>query len=478
MHFSLFSVPPQAEWHAWLSRYRSQLPLPQEGSTEAELVVQVATETGRNLLFLSPFVRPADVLPAAWTFSAAWAAFLRLKEVSKIQRNLKEFVGALRDDSYPSRRDTMSFFTSAICKGSHLDQPSFYDARYFCVLDGVAQTVGQYVGRCAASVIESNRCMDLFRSSLWTNTIRAHRSNPSVLGFLAEKAVLGHLASIEVVARLLGRKDLLRERVEVRTFKHGTEAATLHSSAPVALYIPEEFNYRAVDCVLRIIDRGIEKPTAHPVRRSKRSAWQQSRAGANKKKKLLATANVGAVSSPSVAIPAAPSDGEEEDDDEKKERGLKAEQADAAMGGSSSSGAASSSAAAPAAIAPAVTTTVTLLPIQVTIASCVSQSKRERSFRFFERRAAWYADFKDDPRTAIRFRFAFVVRRCAMQDAEDSIALEHDGESDTFQLSFFPLAAIDEQLDRAVDSPAGATAAAAAHNSPPRLLLPEPSKRR
>ena len=71
----------------------------------------------------------------------------------------------------------------------------------------------------------------------------------------------------------------------------------------------------------------------------------------------------------------------------------------------------------------------------------------------------------------------FVVRRCAMQDAEQAVALEHDrvpGDT-TFQLSFFSLAAIDEQLDRAVDSPAAATAAA--HNSPPRLLLPEPSKR-
>jgi len=56
-----------------------------------DCVAKFAIETGRNLLFLSPFVRPTSVAPADWTFAAAWEAFLHLKEVSKVQRNLLDF---------------------------------------------------------------------------------------------------------------------------------------------------------------------------------------------------------------------------------------------------------------------------------------------------------------------------------------------------------------------------------------------------
>ena len=440
-----------------------------EGSTSEELVGKIAVETGRNLLFLSPFIRPANISPNDWTFAAAWEAFIHLKEVSKIQRNLKKFVGDLKDDSYPSRFDALDFMTSAICKGSHLDEPEFYDARYFCVLDGIAHTIGQYVGRCAASVIEANRRLDLFRSSLWINTIRSHRSNPSVLGFLVEKAVLGYLSNIDVVMRLLDRNDLRHESVEVRTFKHGTEAATL-SSAPVTLYIPEEFNYKAVDCVLRIIDRKHEKPSSQATRKSKRGTRGGGKKQDKKKKKNQKTsAAATAASSSSAATAVDPSSDPEVNDAEEKQSEEEEEQGDQNMTPADVISSSASAAAAAAPAAGAVSTIVTLLPIQVTIAASVSQSKRERSFRFFERRAAWLADFQEDPRAEIRLRFAFIVRRCAMQEAESAVAVDHDG-IDQFQLSFFSLAAMDEQqqLDRAVDSP---TPSAPKHNSPPRLQL-------
>ena len=176
--------------------------------------------------------------------------------------------------------------TSPRCRGSHLDQPEFYDALYFCELDGVAQTVGQYAARCAASVIEANRRLDLFRQSLWINTVRAHRGNPSVLGFLVEKAVLGFLSTSDVLSRLLRQPDLRSQRVVVRTFKRGTESSSLDSSAPVTLDIPEEFNYKAVGCVLRIIEQRQVKPIAQPNRKSeRRSAPTRALAAQRKKQK-------------------------------------------------------------------------------------------------------------------------------------------------------------------------------------------------
>ena len=418
--------------------------MPEEGASEDECVAKIAIETGRNLLFLSPFIRPASIAPAEWTFAAAWEAFLQLKEVSKIQRNVKKFVGALSQDSgYPNRRDALAFMASAICKGSHLDQPEFYDARYFCVLDGIAHTVGQYVARCAATVIEANRRLDLFRESLWINTVRAHRGNPSVLGFLVEKAVLGFLSTNDVLSRLLGQPDLRSQRVEVRSFKRGTESSSLDSSSPVTLYIPEEFNYKAVDCVVRIIERRKVNHIAEPSRKSARRLARPGAAPAPRKQQKHAAA---------ASVSSAP------DDDDSEEP--------SADGNMASDDASSSAAACPIASEPS--TVVTLLPVQVTIVESISAAKRARSLRFWEQRAAWLTDFQGDLNAQIRFRFAFVVRQCAMQADEPSVAIGHNG-AESFQLSFFPLADVNEQLDRAVDSPAAA--AATQRTSPPKLKL-------
>ena len=111
---------------------------------------------------------------------------------------------------------------------------------------------------------------------------------------------------------------------------------------------------------------------------------------------------------------------------------------------------------------------MTLMLVQVTIAENISAARRARSLRFFEQRAAWCTDFQGDPSAQIRFRFAFVVRQCAMQVDEPSVIIDHQG-TESFQLSFFSLAAVNEQLDRAVDSPG--TAVATQRTSPPKLKL-------
>ncbi len=429
------------EWDAWLDRNRTLLPQVDDGFTEDEQVAKIAVETGRNMLFLSPFIRPATAVPEDWTFSAAWAAFLRLIEVSKIHRNLKDFVGRLTPESYPSRRDALDFIASAICCGPvQVDMPNFYDARYFCVLEGIAHTVGQYISRCAASVMESQRRLDLFRDSLWINTIRLQRTNPSVLGFLVEKAVLGYLSLGEVVARVLHRPELRSQRVEVRSFKLGTEASSLTSASVLTLYIPEEFNYKAVDAVLRIVERRQEKPQAQPSRKSKRT----SKDAPSKRAKVATSAAAAAAAASSGAARHGATH-----PDEAEVEGEIAFDHDPP------------------------TTTVTLVPLQITTTGAVSATKRAKSFRFFERRAAWLADFQDDARVMIHYHFAFIVRRCAMEVEEPKVAFGHDETDGSFHLTFVPLATVNEQLDRAVDSPASSAAAASAaqQRSPPKLHL-------
>lgn len=350
------------------------------------------------MLFLSPFIRPPHVAVEAWTFEAAWTAFLQLKEVAVIERNLQCFVSALDEQRYPSRKDVLEFMASAVCRGRVVDAPKLYDARYFCVLNGVAHTIGQYVSCCVARLIETHHRMELFRDRRWLTTIQEHRANPSVLGFLVEKAAIGCLSDIQVVARLLRRPDLLSERVEVRTFGRGTESSSLGKGV-VTLYIPTEFNYKAVDAVLRIVDRRYEHSQPQPKRAS------------SKRKHSSAVALT----------------------------------VDAAAGAAS----ASSSNLAGASSALPFSTTVTLLPIQITVSDSVSEAKRAASFRFFERRAAWCDDFRDDARARIQLHFAFIVRQCAVRPEEKALRVD-GGSQDSFDLSFFSLSELDPQLGRVV----------------------------
>jgi len=147
----------------------------------------------------------------------------------------------------------------------------YYDARYFYEKDGVGCTVSHYVDRCVYSVIESECQFDLLQDNRLLKCIRDSHDNPSVLGFLVEKAVISHLSNIQILAKVLNRRDLLHERVVVRKFGQGTEQSWLDSNATVALYIPEDFNYKAVDAVIRIIDRPVKKLLASPSRKSKRT---------------------------------------------------------------------------------------------------------------------------------------------------------------------------------------------------------------
>lgn len=472
-----------------MTQHRDQLPIPEDGLTIEELITKISIETGRNLLFLYPFIRPTQILSSDWTFTAAWNAFIQAKEVSKIHKNLQKFIKKLIEAKQEyTLNKSLSFMTSAICKGPHMDMTDYYDARYFCVLDGIAHCVSQYIARCAASVIEEQCRIDLFRSDLWRNTIRSHRNNPSVLGFMVEKAVIGYLSNIEVIVRLLKRHDLHQQRVEVRTFKRGTETATL-SSSPITLYIPEEFNYKAVDCVLRIIDRKFEKPISQPKRRSKRGiqgeVHSERSSKKNKKQKISPVITSSSSSSTTATTPtprvssstasstnlssASPDFNNSDDDDEndqqqphqqqqpqsKEEEKEEKEEHDDDIDMEPLP-------------SPVITTVITLLPLQITITSSISPSKRERSFRFFDYRNAWCADFEGDPRVQFCFRFGFIGRRCAMEEDEPAIIMNPHNSKETFQLSFFSLANIDEQLDRAVDSP---SINASNHNSPPRFQL-------
>ncbi len=484
------------EWAAWLQRHRSRLPLPPTGSTLSELETKISAETGRNMLFLSPFIRPTSQTENEWTWEAAWAAFLRVKEVRRVHQNLRDFTDKFAQASnvYMLSK-SLNFMVTAICRAPHIDMPSYYDARYFCVMDGIARTVGQYVSRCAASVIEAHSRLDLFREGMWINSIRDHRGNPSVQGFLVEKAALSYLSTCEVVARVLRRPELRHERVAVRTFQRDTEASSLTSSHVVTLYIPEEFNYKAVDAVLRIVERVHEKTLPQPQRQSKR---RKAYCGVEKVNPPAAAA---ASSSRAAAVPV-----DEGDDDVDVADGLRHKasagirllnergpgsaaaafaaqagdadidvQSSTSYGGAGVGGTAASASARPSDRGvPWPRTFITLIPIQITMAGTISQTKLDKSFRFFERRAAWTADFKDDASAHVDLRFAFVVRQCAMQADRAAVPVDRDGTS-TFALSFISLATIDAQLDRAVDSPAAAGASAANSNSPPRLHLSDTS---
>lgn len=180
----------------------------------------------------------------------------------------------------------------------------------------------------------------------------------------------------------------------------GEELHDGSGSGCAATRFPEEFNYRAVDAVLCIVERRQEKPQAQPKRKSKRTS---SNPAASKRAKLSAAA----------ASSVAARHGDNALDESEVENETDGE-------------------------LDRPTTTVTLVPLQITTTGTVSAAKRAKSFRFFERRAAWLADFKDDARVTIHHHFAFIVRQCAMQVEEPNVPFGHDVADGSFHLTFVP----------------------------------------
>ena len=342
---------------AWLRWQQARLPVPDDPTTTQQQIVDViAQESGRNLLFLNAFLKqvqtPSSSLSSAslappWTLHQAYKQLSRVKEFGQLERSLRALLD-LRRAQFPETglEDSLQFMLKCVIKDTVADRPDLYDARYFYVTDDeqpspsavldptvalqrVGHTIGRFVDRAVAAMAREYKRPQLLSNHFWTASIARHVSNPSMLGFLVEQAVLSFLSDDQVLRTMLrGVVDLPADvRPWVQLFDTDKETSAIITDKDLVLYIPKSFNYPAVDAVLLHTQRtGLQVPLTGvktQPHRAKKAAGKQE-----------------------------------------------------------------ASSSAPT----AVEVTVSVMPIQITIRD-VDVQKRTKSYRFFDRYQSWTQEF-------------------------------------------------------------------------------------
>jgi hypothetical protein len=130
-----------------------------------------------------------------------------------------------------------------MCKSS--TNPVCYDHRYlYFGADNKMHCVNNFVRGCVTDLLHKHKSTMMLEPT-WLNSC-SNCENPSVQGFLAENIVIAHIRNNGlVVSELLKPDDFL-------IFAKGTEASIVDTkSSKCILYIPDIFNYKAIDLLLR-----------------------------------------------------------------------------------------------------------------------------------------------------------------------------------------------------------------------------------
>jgi hypothetical protein len=352
----------------WLTWQKDRLPTPDDETMPQKQVVQLMElEAGRNLLFLSAFVRPRHLGPSTslsapeWKLSQALFAFAQLKEVKDIGPSLRKVLNKLRSERVDRVKESLQFMLQCVTRSVVSNvMPDVYDARYFYVQaeerprlasasaaasqrvghqrtasHQVGHTIAHIVDRHVAELVREYEQPKLLTEQSWMVSIMDHAGNPIMLGFLVEQAVLSYLSDDGVLRRMLDDVVAIpaQARVLVVQFEDKTESSVVRADDAVVLYIPKSYNYPAVDAVLRVIQR---TGPAVPVSGVKKSPRAKSQATA----------------------PPIP-----------------------------------------------VQVTVTVIPIQITMRP-IDQAKRDKSIAFFYKKNAWTSDMPAD--ATVKYVFTFI----------------------------------------------------------------------
>lgn len=108
--------------------------------TEQHLKDVMMVETGRNLLFLSAFLKPHS-RTAQWKLSDALVAFYKVPEVAVMEDALRMKLDHLRSTFGEAKVvESLRFMVECVSRSAISNsQPILYDARYFYVSDGQSQ---------------------------------------------------------------------------------------------------------------------------------------------------------------------------------------------------------------------------------------------------------------------------------------------------------------------------------------------------
>jgi hypothetical protein len=126
--------------------------------------------------------------------------------------------------------------------------PNLYDHRYlyFSETDGKGRCVSNLVRDCVAAILRDHDSK-IFLDSAWLNICR-QTDNPSTQGFLAENSLMSHLKANGTVVG-----DKMTPTLHVVFGKDGIAGVLVEQPGSCVQYIPNVFNYKAIDLLLRLV---------------------------------------------------------------------------------------------------------------------------------------------------------------------------------------------------------------------------------
>ena len=225
------------EWNEWSRRFSTFLSFIND-----EEVRRMRFGTGQVLLFLKSFMSPEN----QGNFEKAWTGFISQQEVRDMSEHLIVFSQKVLAMSQKMIESPLhiSMLKGCLMGYVNVQFKEFYDHRYMFVSDTLE--AGCICG--VASEIVAKILMEadsgLFLKDDWVQRCEVV-TNPIVKGFMAEKTILSAI-------RMQGF-HLPDNNIQVSShivFPTGREAECLKKDENV-LYIPEAFNYKAIDSIVR-----------------------------------------------------------------------------------------------------------------------------------------------------------------------------------------------------------------------------------
>lgn len=208
----------------------------------AEQLDKMEGATGKIPLFLDAILdAPGN------EFDAAYQQLLGHNLVQEMQVQLNKFSATLLKLNDHSTTWHLNILQSCTLNlPAMLQNPDCYDHRYMYFSEQLGYCVNDLVRDCIAAILRSHDSK-IFLDSAWLNICR-QTDNPSTQGFLAENILMSHIKA----NGLMVGENKLTPTLHVVFGKTGI-AGLLVETPSCVQYIPNVFNYKAIDLLLRLV---------------------------------------------------------------------------------------------------------------------------------------------------------------------------------------------------------------------------------
>ena len=217
---------------------------------DEEQLLRLEGATGIIPLFLNALLTPEETGDdgkadeSKTTFDAAYERLLQHPLIQDIPVQLEKFTEQLGTTTVSMPRH-FEHLSACVLNLPLQHRPDVYDHRYlYFGADNKMHCVNNFVRGCVTDLLHKHNSSMMLEAN-WLNICR-DCDNPSVQGFLAENIVIAYIRNNGLVVDELLKPD------EFLIFAKGTEAAIVDKkSGTCILYIPDIFNYKAIDLLLR-----------------------------------------------------------------------------------------------------------------------------------------------------------------------------------------------------------------------------------